>query len=314
MNLTHVLAFHRVAVAGSFTLAARLSGVSQPTLSAQVRSLEKSAGVPLFERIGRRIELTRHGEELFGATVKLSAALDDVAHVLSSQQAGLQGHLRITADSAIHVIPILAELKQQTSTFSFSLKTENSAKVIDHVLNDEADVGIMAKSVSDRRLHSSRIRVDELVLVAGERDPLARRKRVRLADLEGRDLIVREHGSITREVTQARLKASDIATGQVIEVATREAINEAIAAGLGVGIVFASEAVNDPRLRSVKLADVDVSVSEFVICRQERKHVSLISRFLETAIQVSVANGWLTSKNTGPLGVRSQVPTRTSEV
>ena len=142
MNLTHVLAFHRVAVAGSFTLAARLSGVSQPTLSAQVRSLEKSAGVPLFERIGRRIELTRHGEELFDATIKLSAALDDVGHVLSNLQVGLQGHLRISADSAIHVIPILAELKQQTPTFSFSLKTENSAKVIDHVLTDEADVGV----------------------------------------------------------------------------------------------------------------------------------------------------------------------------
>lgn len=296
MNLTHVLAFHRVAVAGSFTLAARLSGVSQPTLSAQVRSLERSAGVPLFERIGRRIELTLQGEELFDATTRLSAALDDVGNVLRNQQMGLQGHLRISADSAIHVIPILAELKQQTSTFSFSLKTENSAKVIDHVLNDEADIGVMAKSVSDDRLHSFRIRVDELVLVTAARDPLTRRKRARLHDLKGRDLIVRERGSITREVTQARLNASDIAVGQIIEVATREAINEAIAAGLGVGIVFASEAVNDQRLRSVKLANVDVSVSEYVVCRQERKHVSLISRFLETALQVSIAHGWLTSK------------------
>lgn len=306
MNLTHILAFHRVAVAGSFTLAARLSGVSQPTLSAQIRNLEKSAGVPLFERIGRRIELTPHGEELLGATTKLSAALDEVGDVLRNQQVGLQGHLRISADSAIHVIPILAELKQQTSTFSFSLKTENSAKVIDHVFNDEADVGVMAKSVTDHRLFSARIRVDELVLVTAVRDPLARRKRVRLTDLEGRDLIVRERGSITREVTQARLGASNIATGQIIEVATREAINEAIAAGLGVGIVFASEAVNDPRLRSVKLLNVDVSVSEFVICRRERKHVSLIKRFLETALQVSISKGWLTSADATATVAKSQ--------
>ncbi len=300
MNLTHILAFHRVAAAGSFTLAARLSGVSQPTLSAQVRSLENSAGVPLFERIGRRIELTPHGVELFEATTRLSSALDDVGAVLHNQQVGLQGHLRISADSAIHVIPILAELKQQTSAFSFSLKTENSAKVIDQVLNDEVDVGVMAKSVSDHRLYSSRIRVDELVLVTAVRDPLARKKRVKLKDLAGRDLIVRERGSITREVTQARLSASGIILGQIIEVATREAINEAIAAGLGVGIVFASEAVNDPRLRSVKLTNVDVSVSEFVICRHERKHVSLISRFLETALQVSIAHGWLSSRNAKP--------------
>ncbi len=307
MNLTHVLAFHRVAVAGSFTLAARLSGVSQPTLSAQVRSMERAAGVPLFERIGRRIELTPHGEELFEATTRLSSAMDDVGAVLRNQKVGLQGHLRISADSAIHVIPILAELKRQTSTFSFSLKTENSAKVIDHVLNDEVDVGVMAKSVSDHRLYSSRIRVDELVLVTGVQDPLARKKRVKLKDLEGRDLIVRERGSITREVTQARISASGIAMGQIIEVATREAINEAIAAGLGVGIVFASEAVNDPRLRSVKLASVDVSVSEFVICRHERRHVSLINRFLETALRVSIANDWLSSKSARPNIAKAQI-------
>ncbi|MGI9410770.1 MAG: LysR substrate-binding domain-containing protein [Hyphomicrobiaceae bacterium] len=294
MNLTHVLAFHRVAVAGSFTLAARLSGVSQPTLSAQVRHLEKSAGVLLFERIGRRIELTPHGEELFGATIRLSTALEDVGDVLRNQKSRLHGHLRISADSAIHVIPILAELKQKTSAFSFSLKTENSAKVIDQVLNDEADVGVMAKSTNDQRLFSSRIRVDELVLVTDAHDSLARKRRAKLTDLAGRDLIVREHGSITREVTQARLKTSNVAMGQIIEVATRESVNEAIAAGLGVGIVFASEAVNDPRLRSVKIENVDVSVSEFVICRHERKHVALIKRFLETAHQVSISKGWLT--------------------
>ncbi len=298
MNLTHVLAFHRVAVAGSFTLAARLSGVSQPTLSAQVRQLEQSAGVLLFERVGRRIELTAHGEELFSATVRMSTALEDVGDVLRSQQARQHGHLRISADSAIHVIPILAELKQETSRFSFSLKTENSAKVIDQVLNDEADVGVMAKSTNDQRLFSSRIRVDELVLVTGRHDPLARKRRAKLSDLEGRDLIVRERGSITREITQARLKTSNVAMSQVIEVATRESVNEAIAAGLGVGIVFASEAVNDQRLRSVKLENVDVSVSEFVICRHERKHVTLIKRFLETAHQVSSAKGWLTQADT----------------
>ena len=61
MNLTHILAFHRVAAAGSFTHAARLSGVSQPTLSGQVRDLEKLIGRRLFERTGRRVRLTETG-------------------------------------------------------------------------------------------------------------------------------------------------------------------------------------------------------------------------------------------------------------
>ena len=64
MNLNHVLAFHRVAAAGGFTVAARLSGLSQPTLSAQVRSLERTMGTQLFKRAGRGIRLTPAGEAL----------------------------------------------------------------------------------------------------------------------------------------------------------------------------------------------------------------------------------------------------------
>ncbi len=72
MNLTLILAFHRVATAGSFTHAARLSGVSQPTLSGQVRSLETTIGKRLFERTGRRVRLTETGEALLISTARLS--------------------------------------------------------------------------------------------------------------------------------------------------------------------------------------------------------------------------------------------------
>lgn len=295
MNLTHILAFHRVATVGSFTLAARLTGVSQPTLSAQIKALEQSTQKPLFDRIGRKIQLTSHGETLLRATTKLAAAIDEVSDVLRVEQDGPHGHLRICADSAIHVVPILVELKKQMSTFRFSLRIENSAKVIAQVIDDEADVGVMAKFTSDRRLHSFQIRVDKLVLLTAATDPLARRKNLKLGDLAGRDLIVRERGSITREVTEAHLHAGQVSIGQIIEVATREAVNEAIASELGVGIVFASEAGNDSRLRAIALVDVDATVSEYVICREERKHLQLIRLFLDTALTVSVVSGWLPS-------------------
>src|SRR5690606_28349293 len=98
MNLTHVLAFHRVATAGSFTIASRLAGVSQPTLSAQVRSLEQSAGVALFERGGRGVRLTPAGEQLFSATRKLAEAMDEVSRLLATSRVPTRAHLRIAAD------------------------------------------------------------------------------------------------------------------------------------------------------------------------------------------------------------------------
>ena len=293
MNLTHVLAFHRVAAACSFTLAARMSGVSQPTLSAQVRALERAAGTTLFERTGRRIRLTAAGQALLEATGRLDEALGEVDRVLRGTRSAPRGNLRVSADSAVHVLPVLAELKSKSSAFSFSIRIDNSAEVMAHVLDGEADVGVMARPSTDPSLFAVKIRHDRLVLLVSVKDALARRKRVRIADLAGRDLVVRERGSITREVVEARLERERIATGQVFDVATREAVREVVAAGFGVGVVFASEMGKDARIGALAITDVDVSVAEYAICRVERRNLGLVACFLDTAQQLALRSGWL---------------------
>ncbi len=296
MNLTHVLAFHRVATAGSFTIASRLAGVSQPTLSAQVRALEQSAGAALLERGGRGVRLTAAGEQLFAATSKLAEAMDEVERLLATSRSPARGHLRIAADSAVHVLPILAELKKTAASLGFSLTIDNSAAVTARVLSGAADIGVMARSTADQRLFSTMIRQDRLVLLVSRKDPLASRKRARLTDLAGRDLVVRERGSITREVAEARLASAGVKTGQVFDVGTREAVGEAVAAGFGVGLAFATEVGRDPRLVAVRIHDADVAVAEYAICLSERRSLGSVAKFLETARQLAVRNGWLSDR------------------
>ncbi|HVY42764.1 MAG TPA: LysR substrate-binding domain-containing protein [Hyphomicrobiaceae bacterium] len=300
MNLNHVLAFHRVAAAGGFTVAARLSGVSQPTLSSQVRALERTMGTALFERAGRGVRLTPAGETLYGATARLSEAMDAVADIVIRERPSGRGGLRISADSAIHVLPVLAELKRRVEGLAFSLRIDNSSNVIAQVLKDEVDLGVMARPVTDTRLFSIKIREDRLVLLVGANDAWARRTRASIADLAGRDLVVREKGSITREVAEARIRAARIKTGQVFDVATREAVREAVAAGFGVGVIFASEAGNDARLKAVPIADQEVAVAEYAICRAERHRLGLVARFIETAHRLAMARGWLADSGWTP--------------
>jgi LysR family transcriptional regulator, low CO2-responsive transcriptional regulator len=293
MNLTLVLAFHRVATAGSFTHAARLSGVSQPTLSGQVRSLETAIGKRLFERTGRRVRLTEAGEALLLSTARLSDAIREVERTLDGAKAGKTGALRVSADSAIHVLPVLGLMKKASGELKFTLRISNSSEVTAHVLNEEADVGVMARATSDPRLAVTRIRQDRLVMLVSRKDPLASRKRVRLAELHGRDLVVREKGSITREVIEQRLEAARIKPGQVFDVATREAVREAVAAGFGAGVVFASEAGGDPRLTTLTIQGADLAVAEYAICRAERRRVPLIAQFFDAAARLAAQNGWL---------------------
>ncbi len=284
MNMTLLRAFHRVAAAGSFTAAARAAGVSQPTLSTQVRALEASAGVNLFNRHRRRISLTPVGQSLLAITTRLFAAEDEVRDLLAGVATLRSGELRVAADSPTHVMPLLARLKQRHAGLSFSLRIGNSSDVIQRVLEFECDVGVMAKRVSDPRLHTIPIRDDRLVVFVPHGHPWARRRTLRMAELTGCDLVLRERGSITREVFEARLAESGARPGRLLEVQTREAVREAVLAGFGLGIVFASELGQDPQTHALEVRDADLAVTEYLICLEERRNSSLVRSLFEVAL------------------------------
>src|SRR5688572_2397619 len=229
MNLTQLRAFHLVARAGSFSLAARTGGVSQPTLSAQVKALETGYGVGLFDRKGRGVRLTPVGQSLYAVTGRLFAAEEEAQALLAGSRALTRGHLRVSADSAYHVMPILKELRRRHDGLTFSLKIDNSETVLEQLIDHGADIAVMAKMVSDPRLFSVRLRDDRLVLFVPRQHAWARRRRIRLGEVAGRDLVVRERGSITREVFETRLAAADLRPGALVEVQTREAVREAVA-------------------------------------------------------------------------------------
>lgn len=293
VNLTHALAFHAVAEAGGYTAAARRHAVSQPTLSAHVRALEAFAGCRLFARAGRGIQLTSEGEALHDATRKLVRAIADVEAQLAGAAVRALRPLRVTADSAIHALPVLAELKRRNPAFTFTIQIANSAAAIAHVLAGEADVAVAARAVRDRRLASQRIRDDRLVIVTPFGDPLSDAGRVRLALLAGRPLVLRERGSITRAATERALAAAGVPLGGALELETREAVLEAVAAGLGCGLVFASEAGADPRLARIAIDDSDVDVAEYAVCRAGRAGEPQIGAFLAAANDVAAKRGWL---------------------
>jgi aminoethylphosphonate catabolism LysR family transcriptional regulator len=281
MSQAALRAFHLVAEAGGFTKAARVGGVSQPTLSAQVRALEEAHGVRLFDRRGRTVALTPLGQSLHAVTTRLFAAEEDANALLSGVRTLARGHLRVAADSAAHVMPLLAKLKQRHPGLTFSLAIGNSSDVLQNVLDHAADVAVTAKQVSDPRVHSLRLRTDRLVVFVPRSHSWASRRVVPLAAFAGQDLVIRERGSITREVFEARLAEAGIKPGALVEVQSREAVREAVASGFGIGIIFDSEFGEDRA--SVKLAvkGADLDVAEYVVCLEDRRRIPLVRALLE---------------------------------
>lgn len=287
MTPTQLRAFHLVAEAGSFSAAARASGLSQPNLSGQVTALEKSYGVRLFDRKSRAVTPTETGRQLHGITTRLFAIQDEAQALLAGEQALVRGHLRIAADSAHHVVPIMGALRKQAGGLTFALSIDNSAGVLERLLRHEADVAVMAKSISDPRLHTVRLRTDRVVLFVPVRHALSRRGRTPLAALAGQELVLRERGSITREVLEQAMAAADIRPASIVEVQTREGVREAVAAGFGIGAVFASELGEDRRFRRIVIADRDLAVAEYAVCLQERRRVALVRAFMDEASKLA---------------------------
>ena len=281
VSLSGLRAFHAVALAESFTRAARARRVSQPTLSAQVRALEDAYGIRLFDRVGRTVRLTSLGQSLFVITTRLIAAEDEASDLLAGTKALTRGHLRLAADSASHLLAVLARFKEEHPGLTFSLTIGNSSEVLEQVSSYAADVAITAKQTSDPRIHSIRLRTDLLVGFVPTAHPWAKRRKVPIRDVAGQPLVLRERGSVTREVFEGRLAQAGIRPGALLEVQSREAVREAVAAGFGLGIVFDGEFRPGEGLRKVVLTGADLAVAEYAICLEERRRIPLVRSFLE---------------------------------
>ena len=281
MNYAHLRAFHAVATEGGFTRAAVSLGVTQPTLSAQVKALEDSYGVALFDRRGRGIVATTLARQLLEITRRLFLLEEEAQELLARARDLTTGHLRVSADGPYHVVPFLATFAQRYPAVHISLAIGNSQEVLDALLHYQADVAVVADLEPDARLETILCAENRLVVFVPRQHPWARRRAIRLADLEGQPMVLRELGSMTRRLFERATTKAKVNPRVVMEIESREAVREAVAAGLGIGVVSEPEFGNDERLVSVPVADGDLVLREYVVCLRERRNLRVVAAFLD---------------------------------
>ncbi len=273
-------AFHAVATEGSFTKAAQILNVTQPTLSGQVRALEERFGVRLFDRRRRRIEVTDIGRNLLDITFRMFSLELEAVQVLSAAHALKRGHLRIGADAPYHSVPFLSAFHRRYPDLRLSMTMGNTKSLLDDLLDQRCDVAIAANVKTDSRIFATPFRQDRFIAFVDRAHPWARRRSVKLGELAGQRLLVREPTSNTRQTFDAAIARSNIVLGEVLEIGSREAIKEAVAAGLGVGVIAQSELGDDLRLKALPFEGQQITSTEFVACLQERKSSPLVKAFL----------------------------------
>ena len=177
----------------------------------------------------------------------------------------------------------MAALRKRAGGLTFALSIDNSAIVLERLLRHEADVAVMAKCVSDPRLHAMRLRADRLVLFVPAGHALAKRRTHRSPRSPARSWCCASAARSRAKCLNRRWRLPTSGRGAIVDVQTREGVREAVAAGFGVGAMFASELGEDRRFRPVAVSDTDLAVAEYAVCLQERRRIALVRAFMDEA-------------------------------
>ncbi len=280
INSAQLRAFDAVASHRSFTAAASALGVSQPAVSMAVRALEDAHGVELVTRGRSGVEPTALGEALLGITRQMAALDEQASELLGAASNLLRGDLRVGADAPFLAVPLLAAFHAEHARVALSLKLGNSEAVLGDLLDGRTDVAALSDRVDDPRLFAVPAAKSHQVVVVSRAHPWAKRAEIRLADLDGAPLLIRERGSITRRMFEATIAEASVRPRVVMEIGSREALQEAVAAGLGAAVIIDAERGRDDRIVALPIAGAPIEHVAYVACLAARRSLRVVSAFL----------------------------------
>ncbi|WP_311881662.1 MULTISPECIES: LysR family transcriptional regulator [unclassified Pseudomonas] len=287
MSVSHaqLKAFHAVAVHGSFTKAAERLFLTQPAISDQVRKLEERFGVLLFHRNKRSVRLTDLGERLLAITQRLFVIEAEAQELLQESQALQTGSLILAVDAPVHVLPQIARFCERYPGISVKIETGNTDESLFRLFNYQADLALLGRDVSDERLLCVPLRNDPMVAFVSRNHPWAEHESICLEDLDDTPLVLREHGSVTRQTLEEEMARAGFRIRPAIQVEGREAAREAVVVGIGVGVVSAAEFGADSRVCALPIIDCTRRLTETLVCLREQSNRRVVSTFLDMVRQ-----------------------------
>jgi LysR family transcriptional regulator, low CO2-responsive transcriptional regulator len=292
MRYTQLRSFHAVAMAGSFTKAAAVLRVSQPTLTTQVKGMEADYQVELFLRRSTGLELTDTGRDLLQITNRLFAQEKEAELYLRESKELRTGHLRVGAVGPFHVTEMLVAFNERYPGIEVSVSIGNSRDTVRSLMEFRTDIAVLAYVDNDPKLLAWQYSKDKIAAFAHRDHPLAKRRRsIKARDLSGQLMVMRERGSNTRRAIEEMLQKTQVKPKVMMEIGSREAVREAVARGIGIGTVSTAEFIPDPRLRMLPFSDVDVFNYAHVVCLEERKGERLIGAFLGGVMELLERRG-----------------------
>ncbi len=278
-TLRRLRVFLAVVDAGGVGDAASLLGVSQPAVSTQIKRLEGELGVSLFRRSGRRLAVSEQGRDIatvlrrgFGELVLTLNAVRDIARSRSAP-------LRFGFSAPQIALDAADVFRRADPRTTLELRAANSADLFKAL--DAYDLDIIMIGLRGPRppYHCQFYRRQSISVILPKAHPLADRGSISLSDLAREPIVLRERGSFTRVLLVEAFDNAGLSPRIAFEVATREAVAEAVRRGFGLGPVLDREAPRSDDLHTVPVEAGRIVGDDYLVCHASALHYGPVHRF-----------------------------------
>lgn len=240
MNLRDLQYLIAVADLRSFNKAADKCHVSQPALSNQIRKLEETLGITLFERNNKRVMITESGEQIVMLARRILSEVNDMHEIARSTQDPLTGKFRLGAFPTLsaYIFPeLVPKIVHSMPQLKLVLVEEKTHTLLERLKRGELDAALLALPVEDDQLESQTLFDDEFLLAVQPDHPLAKRKTVNQEDLHHHKLLLLEEGHCLRDQALSVCQLAGSEEEQDFRATSLETLRQMVKAGSGITLM-----------------------------------------------------------------------------
>ncbi len=272
MDFDQLETFLEVARLSSFSRAAEKRFRTQPAISSQIRSLEEEVGAKLLDRSGGKVSVTAPGKLFLRFAEELLESRKTMLTAIAETERVPRGEIVVGANegTCLHILPeVFAEFKKQYPDVNISINRADYAKILESVIDNSVDFGVVSLPVNDPRLTVVLIHRDELAIIVPPNHPLAKLKAATIAEAARFPLIVPKAGH-TRDALENLFYEHKLKPRYTMELDSSELLKRFVAADAGLGFIARSNVLEDVRANAL----VAISISDATI----RRDLALVFR------------------------------------
>jgi len=295
MDFDQLETFIEVARLSSFSRAAEKRFRTQPAISSQIRSLEEEVGAKLLDRSGGKVSLTASGKLFLKfAEETLDARKAALTNIAETERVP-RGEIVVGANegTCLHILPeVFSHFKHQYPDVSVSIKRADYSKVLESVIDNTVDFGVVSMPITDTRLTAVLLHKDELILITPPKHPLAKLKTASTIDIAQYPLVMPKVGH-TRDALDELFHQHKLKPRIAMELDSSELLKRFVAADVGIGFISRSNVQEDVKanaLAAIPLAGVPIRRDLALVFRKDKALSRAALAFIDIAVKIKTAD------------------------